>query len=99
MQCTKHSFETAADLCEACGNPMCQKCLVYPHGTRKPPFCITCALVVSGVKHGAVTPLSRKEIKRRRKEFVVTPISVRQETTPVPAPIRANPDRQIEWCA
>jgi hypothetical protein len=51
-RCAKHQFEAAHNFCRQCGHPFCARCLVYPFGERKPPYCIPCALVVAGVRSG-----------------------------------------------
>ena len=51
-RCAKHQFEGADNFCRQCGHPFCVRCLVYPFGERKPPYCIPCALVASGVRSG-----------------------------------------------
>jgi len=70
MQCARHTFERAVDLCGACGEAFCKGCLVYAHGPKKPALCIPCALVASGVRKTASgSHVSKREVKRRRKEL------------------------------
>lgn len=70
MQCARHTFERAVDLCGACGEAFCRGCLVYAHGPKKPALCIPCALVASGVRNTAsAAHVSKRELKRRRKEL------------------------------
>ena len=47
--CTKHPFDIAAGVCRTCGDEFCAADLVYSYGPNKPPYCIPCALVASGV--------------------------------------------------
>jgi hypothetical protein len=70
--CVKHSFETAAGVCRQCQNPYCSECLVFAFGENKPPYCVTCALNVAGVRHqGAkVNPRIRKKGWFGRKRVV-----------------------------
>jgi len=49
-RCEKHAFDPAVDACGKCGQARCADCLVYPFGTKKPPFCINCALVAGGIR-------------------------------------------------
>lgn len=70
--CVKHSFETAAGVCRQCRNSYCSECLVFAFGENKPPYCVTCALNVAGVRHqGAkVNPRVRKRGWFGRKTIV-----------------------------
>ena len=70
--CTKHQHETGVDVCRRCGEPWCGTCLVYAFGPKKPPFCMSCAMVAGGVRTSAMLPaLSRKEVRARRKSLRV----------------------------
>ena len=51
--CDSHPFEAATGTCRSCSLDFCPDCLVYTHGESKPPFCIPCALVASGVRKTA----------------------------------------------
>ncbi|MGI9609622.1 MAG: hypothetical protein ACR2NL_04940 [Acidimicrobiia bacterium] len=63
-------MDFAAEVCDSCGDQFCTNCLVYPRGTNKPPFCTSCAMALSGVRNRRpVKPLSRGEIKKRRKRL------------------------------
>jgi hypothetical protein len=68
--CAKHQFERSVDLCHSCGDEFCPECLVFPFGRGKTPYCINCALAVSGVRTNAARApkLSRRELRRRTKE-------------------------------
>jgi hypothetical protein len=57
--CIKHSFETAAGVCRQCRNAYCSECLVFAFGEDKPPYCVTCALNVAGVRHHGAKPNPR----------------------------------------
>lgn len=50
--CVRHYEEPLMAHCRACGRPYCNRCLVYSFGPSKPPFCVGCALVASGVRNG-----------------------------------------------
>ncbi|NNE94694.1 MAG: hypothetical protein HKN24_01560 [Acidimicrobiales bacterium] len=63
-------MDFATEVCDSCGEQFCANCLVYPRGTKKPPFCTNCAMALSGVRNRRpVKPLSRGEIKKRRKQL------------------------------
>jgi hypothetical protein len=57
--CFKHIFEEAVDACRTCGNEFCESCLVFARGPQKPPYCVPCALVASGVRHSGRTLVRR----------------------------------------
>jgi hypothetical protein len=76
-RCDKHSFEPSERICRSCGGEFCQDCLVYSHGHRKPPYCVSCALAAAGVRSSAGRPVvrSKREIRKairdeRRNEKV-----------------------------
>ncbi len=61
-------MDYAVEICDSCGEPFCEKCLVHPRGPKGPPFCTNCAMALSGVRNRRpVKPMGRSEIKRRRK--------------------------------
>lgn len=51
--CLRHMEEAASGQCRSCNGTFCARCLVYSFGPKKPPFCVGCALVASGVRNGA----------------------------------------------
>lgn len=51
--CLRHMEEAATGECRSCHGTFCARCLVYSFGPKKPPFCVGCALVASGVRNGA----------------------------------------------
>lgn len=87
-RCERHLFDQAVDLCGRCGFEFCADCLVYSFGTKKPPFCLPCAVEAAGVRQGAGfgTPAlnrrEQKELKRRRKAFLAA-----REATRIVAPV------------
>jgi hypothetical protein len=89
--CAKHPSELATSACRRCGLDWCSECLVFSFGATKPPFCITCALVTAGVKTGGPPPMSRKQLRARKKaqksaaRGVPAPTVV-DSPTPEPAP-------------
>jgi hypothetical protein len=50
VSCGKHVFEEATGRCRRCEADFCADCLVYAFGPRKAPFCVSCALEVSGIR-------------------------------------------------
>ena len=67
-RCDKHLFEQAEDRCGRCGHEFCAECLVYAFGSKRPPFCIPCAVASSGVRNRAGNTMPRKELRRIEKE-------------------------------
>lgn len=66
--CTKHPHESAASLCRRCGHSWCGTCLVYAFGPKKPPYCLSCAMVAGGVKSaGSLPPMPRKQLKAQMR--------------------------------
>lgn len=49
--CIRHFEEPLVARCRACDKPFCGRCLVFPFGPNKPPYCIGCALTASGVRN------------------------------------------------
>jgi hypothetical protein len=64
-RCIKHNFDDAVGACRTCRNEFCRQCLVFPHGSKKPPLCVECALARAGVRTQAV---QRTVIQRRTYE-------------------------------
>jgi hypothetical protein len=52
-RCGIHQFDGAAGRCRTCGDAYCGDCLIFPHGARRPPYCVRCALVAAGVRRPA----------------------------------------------
>ena len=48
-RCRAHFQESAAGTCRTCRVEFCEGCLVYAYGRTKAPYCISCALIASGV--------------------------------------------------
>lgn len=69
-RCDKHQFEPMERLCRSCGGEFCGECLVFAYGSKKPPFCVNCALSAAGVRSTAARPQvrSKREVKRELKE-------------------------------
>ena len=57
-----------------CGNGFCTTCLVYPKGSRKPPYCLPCAVNAAGVRNGSgsgkkISRRERRQLTKERKEY------------------------------
>jgi hypothetical protein len=66
--CTKHPHELGVGLCRRCGQSWCSNCLVYSFGPKKPPFCMSCAMVAGGVRTNATLPaMPRKQLKAQMR--------------------------------
>jgi hypothetical protein len=72
-QCAKHQFDRAVNFCRQCGGPFCAACLVYPFGERKPPLCIPCALVASGVRTGRAPRATWRDRRAQKKAALRAP--------------------------
>jgi hypothetical protein len=84
MQCTKHPFDRANDVCAHCGSSFCRPCLVYPHGERKPAFCVACTVTRSGIRsRGGSKPITKRQWKHRRKALMTA--------------LKANPDARLHF--
>lgn len=51
--CLRHLEEPSTGECRSCHGTFCARCLVFSFGPKKPPFCVGCALVASGVRNGS----------------------------------------------
>jgi hypothetical protein len=66
--CGKHPHERGVAICRRCGHPWCSTCLVYSFGPKKPPYCMSCAMVAGGVKSAApLPPMPRRQLKAQMK--------------------------------
>jgi hypothetical protein len=66
--CTKHPHEKGAALCRRCGHAWCTSCLVYSFGPKKPPYCMSCAMVAGGVKSTAALPaMPKRQLKAQMR--------------------------------
>lgn len=91
-RCERHLFDQATDLCGRCGLEYCADCLVYSFGPSKPPFCLPCAVEAAGVRQGAALRAApsrkeRKELTRRREEFLARRANGEQTTFRAPVEI------------
>ena len=66
--CSKHPHEMGVALCRRCGQSWCSNCLVYSFGPKKPPFCMSCAMVAGGVRTNATLPaMPRRQLKAQMR--------------------------------
>ena len=66
--CGKHPHEMGVALCRRCGGSWCSNCIVYAFGPKKPPFCMSCAMVAGGVRTSAPLPaMPRRMLKAQMK--------------------------------
>ena len=66
--CNKHPHEAATGMCRRCGLGWCGTCLVFAHGPKKPPYCLSCAMVAGGVKStGAMAPMPKRQLKAKMR--------------------------------
>ncbi len=94
-RCHNDPMDFADDVCDSCGEPFCQSCLVYPRGARKAPLCTRCAMALSGVRNRRpAKQISRSEVKRRRKQLqeVIATAEVRVPVSFSGADLIAGPE-------
>jgi hypothetical protein len=66
--CSKHPHEIGVALCRRCGGSWCASCLVYSFGPKKPPYCMSCAMVAGGVRTSAALPaMPKRQIKAQMR--------------------------------
>lgn len=88
--CSKHPHERGVALCRRCGHPWCSTCLVYSFGPKKPPHCMSCAMVAGGVKTSAALPaMPRRQLKaqmRAMKAAAKAEAKLAESDAPAPEP-------------
>lgn len=102
--CTKHPHMLGAGICRRCGDTWCRECLVYSFGPKKPPYCMSCAMVVGGVRTtGARPAMAKRDVRARAKaarlEAKASKRATRQDTgasTLEPA-VMADTDWSTPW--
>jgi hypothetical protein len=66
--CSKHPHEMGAALCRRCGGSWCSSCLVYAFGPKKPPYCMSCAMVAGGVRTSSSLPaMPKRQLKAQMR--------------------------------
>jgi hypothetical protein len=97
--CPKHPDQLAASDCRRCGLSWCTACLLHPFGAERPALCVSCALVVSGVKVRGVPAMTRKDRRALRRAMAADRAAESAPAlipTPPPPPEPAN-DWSIPW--
>jgi hypothetical protein len=90
--CHKHPHEMGAAFCGRCGQSWCADCLVYSFGPKKPPYCVSCAMVAAGVRSTAALPaMPRKQLKAQMKALKAeAKAAAKAETSSAPVPAAAE---------
>jgi hypothetical protein len=66
--CSKHPHEMGIALCRRCGGSWCASCLVYSFGPKKPPYCMSCAMVAGGVRTSSALPaMPKRQLKAQMR--------------------------------
>ena len=66
--CGKHTHEMGVALCRRCGGSWCSSCLVYSFGPKKPPYCMSCAMVAGGVRSSSSLPaMPKRQLKAQMR--------------------------------
>ena len=98
--CGKHPHEMGVALCRRCGGSWCGSCLVFAFGPKKPPFCMSCAMVAGGVRTSAALPaMSRKQLKAQMKALKAeTKAAAKAARSPeAPEPAAQAGAAQTDW--
>lgn len=98
--CHKHPHEIGVALCRRCGGSWCSSCLVYAFGPKKPPYCMSCAMVAGGVRTAASVPaMPRRELKahmRAIKAQAKADAKAQAEAAAQPAEPEVSPEVERE---
>lgn len=86
--CEKHPHEAGAAICRRCGGSWCRDCLVYAFGPKKPPYCMSCAMVAGGVRTASTRPpMPKREMKARMKAARAEAKAQAKAAGQAPAPV------------
>jgi hypothetical protein len=92
--CSKHPHEKGVAVCRRCGHGWCGSCLVYAFGPKKPPFCMSCAMVAGGVKStSSLPPMPKRQLKAQMKAMRAE-AKAATKAAPAPPPEEAPSERQ-----
>ncbi len=92
--CNKHPHEKGVALCRRCGGAWCSSCLVYSFGPKKPPYCMSCAMVAGGVRTGAAPPpMPRRMLKAQMKAMKVEAKAAAK--APAASETAVEPEREL----
>lgn len=103
--CGKHPHEMGAALCGRCGGSWCSSCLVYAFGPKKPPYCMSCAMVAGGVRTMAALPaMPRRMLKAQMKAVksegkAAAKAAKAPESAPEPEREVAGTHGETDWSA
>jgi hypothetical protein len=92
-RCIKHNFDDVVGACRVCGNEFCRQCLVWPHGPKKPPLCVECALAKAGVR---TANAQKSVIQRRTQDAQIRAAATYQRRVEIAAMERAHHGRDRE---
>ncbi len=91
--CGKHPHEMGVALCGRCGGSWCSNCTVYPFGPKKPPYCMSCAMVAGGVRTSAALPaMPRRMLKAQMKALKA---QAKAEAKAARNPAAPEPEREL----
>jgi len=101
--CGKHPHEIGIALCRRCGGAWCANCLVYAFGSKKPPYCMSCAMVAGGVRSSAALPaMPRRQLKAQMKALRIAAKAAANGEVPAAEAAEAEPEMaeaysQTDW--
>jgi hypothetical protein len=114
MQCSKHPFDRASDICAHCGATFCRPCLVYPGGQKRAALCVPCTISRAGIRaRGMSKPIKPRAWRTRRRQLQAALRSAPDthlrfvELAEIPyvpeseilVGVGRKTNRQIDWCA
>jgi hypothetical protein len=91
--CSKHPHERGVALCRRCGGSWCSSCLVYSFGPKKPPYCMSCAMVAGGVRTSAALPAMPKRQLKAQMRALKAEAKAQAKAAAQPEP---TPEREPE---
>lgn len=96
--CDKHPHEVGVAHCRRCGHAWCSTCLVYAFGPKKPPFCMSCAMVAGGVRSANALPaLSKRQLKAQAKARTLAAKAAEDATGAEPSGPSSDADGGTDW--
>ena len=95
--CSKHPHERGVALCRRCGGSWCSSCLVYSFGPKKPPYCMSCAMVAGGVRTSASLPaMPKRQLKAQMRALKAEAKADAKAKAKAPATPEVSPEREPE---
>ena len=98
--CGKHPHEVGSAICRRCGGAWCRDCLIYAFGPKKPPFCMSCAMVAGGVRTASTRPpMPRRQMKAQMKAAKAeakAAAKAAKSGPPADAPVLDEPQPEVE---